>query len=119
MRNRHGLWFGVSLALGLWAQAGAGGSTVSFLKIPVGAREVGMGQAFTALASGANAVFWNPAGLSRLQGREVSATDARVFADVRFDTLAYAHPLGAGGAGPSGTLEIGRASCRERVYVLV
>ena len=111
MRHENGVrvGFGCALALGLWAQAGAGGSTASFLKIPVGAREVGMGQAFTALASGADAAFWNPAGLTRLQGREVTATDARVFADVRFDTLAYAHPLGAGGAGgagPSGTLGV-------------
>jgi hypothetical protein len=37
-----------------------------FLKIGIGARAAGMGCAFVAIADDASAVFWNPAGLARL-----------------------------------------------------
>jgi hypothetical protein len=37
-----------------------------FLKIGIGARAAGMGGAFVAVADDASAVFWNPAGLARL-----------------------------------------------------
>jgi hypothetical protein len=38
-----------------------------FLKIGVGARAEGMGGAFVAVADDASAVFWNPAGIARLE----------------------------------------------------
>src|SRR5215468_8588160 len=37
-----------------------------FLKIGIGARAAGMGGAFVAVADDPSAVFWNPAGLARL-----------------------------------------------------
>lgn len=43
----------------------AGSKTgADFLKIPVGARMVGMGQAATAVSAGTDALNWNPAGMS-------------------------------------------------------
>lgn len=39
-------------------------ATVLFLMISPGARQASMGEAFSALASDASAVFWNPAGLA-------------------------------------------------------
>jgi hypothetical protein len=41
-----------------------------FMKIPVGARAVGMGGAFAALADDATAPYWNPAGMVYLPYRE-------------------------------------------------
>ena len=41
-----------------------------FLKIPVGARAVGMGGAFSAIADDATAPFWNPAGMVYLPYKE-------------------------------------------------
>jgi long-subunit fatty acid transport protein len=38
-----------------------------FLKIGIGARAEGMGGAFVAVADDASAVFWNPAGIARLE----------------------------------------------------
>jgi threonine dehydratase len=38
-----------------------------FLKIGVGARAEGMGGAFVAVADDPSAVFWNPAGIARLE----------------------------------------------------
>ena len=39
-------------------------STAQFLKIGVGARSIGMGESFVAVADDAEALYWNPAGLT-------------------------------------------------------
>jgi hypothetical protein len=43
-----------------------------FLLLPIGARAVGMGQAGVASSKGSEAVWWNPAGLSAADKREVA-----------------------------------------------
>src|SRR5437773_2646847 len=44
----------------------AGSKTgADFLKIPIGARAVGLGQAYTALAQDVDSLTWNPAGLAK------------------------------------------------------
>ena len=70
--------------------------TASFLNIGVGARGLGMGGAYTALANDANALYWNPAGLSKLEKREFTASHAELFESTRLDFLAYAHPTSQG-----------------------
>jgi len=49
------------------------GADASFPDIGLGARPMGMGGAFVALADDANSIFWNPAGLSQLQWAELSS----------------------------------------------
>ena len=49
----------------LWGAADAG-APGSFLNFGTGARSQAMGSAFTALCDDASAIYWNPAGLSRL-----------------------------------------------------
>lgn len=78
------------------APAAWAAETASFLDIGVGARALGMGGAYTALADEVNALYWNPAGLSRLEKREVSASHAEMFESTRLDFLAYAHPTRQG-----------------------
>jgi hypothetical protein len=46
------------------AGTGDAGQPGSFLRAGVGARALGMGNAFTALADDASAAYWNPAGLA-------------------------------------------------------
>ena len=70
--------------------------TAAFLDIGVGARGIGMGGAYTALADDASAVYWNPSGLARLDKRELSISHAELGLGTREDFLAYAHPLGRG-----------------------
>ncbi len=72
------------------------GSTAAFLKIGVGARPIGMGNAFTAVADDVNALVWNPAGLSQLSRRELGEMHSELFADIRYDFLGYAHPTKIG-----------------------
>lgn len=74
------------------AQSGWAAETAAFLDIGVGARAAGMGGAYTALADDANAVYWNPAGLARLEKREASTGHAELGQSTRHDFLAYAHP---------------------------
>jgi hypothetical protein len=76
------------------ASAVAGEPTgAAFLKIGAGARAVGMGSAYTAMADDAAAAYWNPAGLGRLGEREVSASHAEWLGDVRYDNVTLAVPL--------------------------
>ncbi len=71
----------------------AGTTAATFLKIGVGARPSGMGEAFLAVADDVNAVYWNPAGLAFLKRQEVTAMHSEWFQDIRYDFAAYARPL--------------------------
>lgn len=64
----------------------------SFLNIAPGARAIGMGGAFTAVADDVSAVYWNPGGLAYLTNRELSGTHADWLAGMSYDFVAYAHP---------------------------
>src|SRR5205823_560162 len=44
----------------------------TFLKIGVGARAAGMGDAYTAIADDGTATFWNAAGVARVERTEIS-----------------------------------------------
>ena len=62
------------IILGSVSYAADPGTTgANFLKIGVGARAAAMGEAFTAVADDSTSLYWNPAGLARVQGRELSA----------------------------------------------
>jgi len=68
-----------------------------FLRLGAGARPLGMGGAFVALADDASAVYWNPAGLAGATDREVLLMHAEQFGNlVNYDFGAFALPLGSG-----------------------
>ena len=70
-----------------------------FLKVPVGARAIGMGGAFVAVADDATAPYWNPAGLIYLPYKEVLPQHSEQFGSlVNHDYLGAVIPLG----GPKG-----------------
>lgn len=62
-----------------------------FLKIPVGARATGMGGAFVGVADDASAVFWNAAGIARIDPdkSELQFNHANWPADLSWDQAAY------------------------------
>ncbi len=93
--------FAVCLACA--APAHATKYAAEFLKIGVGARALGMGEAYVAVADDPSAAYWNPAGLVFVQNREVQAMHAEQFGQiVNHDYLSYAHPLEPGSAaGPA------------------
>ena len=51
-----------------FAFEGSGGYAGAFLRIPVGARPAGMGNAFVSVADDANALYFNPGGIYQLSG---------------------------------------------------
>lgn len=75
--------------------------SASFLKLGVGARAMGMGGAYTAVADDVNAMYWNPAGLASLTQRSIGATHADLFANTRYDFFGYAQPTRFGTLGAS------------------
>lgn len=72
----------------------AAGTTGSdFLNLGVGARPLGMGGAFTAVAEGAEAAYWNPAGLAQVQRMSATFMRASYVEDISYNYIALAHRL--------------------------
>jgi len=61
-----------------------------FLDIPVGARPAGMGDAFTGVAGDITSLFWNPAALAFLRGREAFFAHTQWIADIKHDAGGFA-----------------------------
>jgi hypothetical protein len=74
-------------------------STAGFLRVGVGAKAMGLGEAFTAVADDASAVYWNPAGLGRLDKRQVQFSHYDWYQDVKIENLYCAFPRGRFGFG--------------------
>jgi hypothetical protein len=109
-RPRAALRLSLSLALAWLLAPSAAHATKyagEFLKVPVGARAVGMGGAFTAVADDATAPWWNPAGMIYLPYREVIPQHSEKFGrQVNHDYLGAVLPLG-GASGKQSALGIG------------
>ncbi len=60
-----------------------------------------MGEAFSAVADDAQALHYNPAGLSSIQSNEVSLMYIHSILDIYYGYAAYAQPVGQGVAGGS------------------
>ncbi len=74
-----------------FTNVGSGGSL--FTKIGVGARAMGMAGGFSALADDITALYWNPAGVARLQGINASASYTAWFAGITHNFIAAVIPL--------------------------
>ena len=87
--------FLIALSVGTMGSAFAdsAGQAGAYLKMGVGARALGMGSAFTAVADDSTAAFWNPAGLARLKKAEGSFMHADLTMDREYNFFNYAHPL--------------------------
>jgi hypothetical protein len=81
-----------------FTSAAQGTTAAEFLELGVGARAVGMGEAYSAVADEASALYWNPAALTAIPGRSVTLMHAPYIASSYFDYGAYGQNLGARGA---------------------
>ncbi len=77
----------------VFGQAKVGTAAAQFLDIPVGARSVGMGDAFTATADDASAIYYNPAGLASLVRREAIFSHTVWPAGIAHDFAAVVMPM--------------------------
>ncbi len=75
--------------------SGVGTTAAPFLKIGIGARALGMGEAITTQAEDITALFWNPAGLAGLNKNQILLNHFDYIADMRLDFGGVAIPLPA------------------------
>jgi len=86
------------------AWAGAGKTGAEFLKLGGGARALGMGEAYVALADDSTSVFWNPAGLAKMNFPDLTYMYNQWFLDIKHQYLNFAFPTVNGTFGGSYSL---------------
>jgi hypothetical protein len=70
-----------------------GSTSMQFLKVMPSARATALGDAYSVLASGAEAVYWNPAGVALTQQSQFSSTYTQWIFDAQLAALSYAMSL--------------------------
>lgn len=70
-----------------------GSTSMQFLHITPCARGAAMGNAYNVLASGAEAVFWNPSGLALTEKPAISSTYIKWIFDAHQGAVSYAQPI--------------------------
>lgn len=86
---------------------GPGTTAVPVLQIPMSARAAGMGTSFTAVASDASALFYNPAGLARLNAQELDFSFASGQGETSIQNFSYAGPTPFTGVSGNGYTSVG------------
>ena len=84
----------------LWA-SGPGTTAADVLNIPVGARAIGMGEAYTAQADDVSSLYWNPAGLALMQERQASFMYDNAYQGMSYQNANVGIPLENGAIGGS------------------
>ena len=75
-----------------------GTSAAPFLSIGMGTRAVGMGSAYVAVADDPSALYWNPAGITKVQGVGFIVDHTIWIADINYNYLGLTYNLGDFGA---------------------
>jgi len=92
---------------------GQAGTDIAVLKAGVGARPLGMGGAFTAVADNADAPYWNPAGLGTMNGRnEITTMQTKLSTDADHYYVSYIRPAFGGTLGIS-WIQVGLGSITQ------
>ena len=86
-----GLAYGQQTTSDNFTNVGSSGSV--FAKIGIGARAAGMGGAFSANADDITALYWNPAGIARLQGINANASYTSWFAGITHNFVGAVIPI--------------------------
>ena len=70
---------------------------VQFLKIAADAKGAGMGEAYSAVTDDAAAIYWNPAGLDRINSSSIGLTHAVLLNGLSYQFLGYGQRIGESG----------------------
>jgi len=87
---------GANFAFAQFAPVGTSGA--QFLEIGLGARPVGMGEAFIAVTDDALSVYWNPSGLVKIEGSDISLSYMNWPAGISYQSGVFGINLGDIGA---------------------
>jgi len=79
--------------LTVYASGSAGVSGAAFLDLGIGARALGMGEAYTAATGDVNSLYYNPAGLGTLNFPILSIQHQELIADSKFENITCAFPV--------------------------
>ncbi len=71
----------------------------AFEVVDLGARPLAMGSAFVAITDDANGIFWNPAGLSQVENREITMSYMELYDLVSYSSLGYVQNMKVGAVG--------------------
>ena len=93
MKKNYKVIFTLIIIASAYGVNKTGTTSAKFLSIGVGSSAVGMGGAFTAVADDATAMYWNPAGLSFHNTKEIYFNHANWIADISFDYFGLTLPL--------------------------
>lgn len=83
-----------------WA-SGPGTTSADVLKMGLGVRAIGMGEAYVAQADDASSLYWNPAGLALMQERQASFMYSQLVRDMKYQNANLGIPLENGAIGGS------------------
>ena len=89
------LLFGTVLGHGQVTKVGT--TVANFLSIESGARAVGMGGAFVAVAEGPAAMYWNPSGIARVDKFSTAFNYSKWLLDINYNFIGAVLPLGENG----------------------
>jgi len=73
--------------------ANNGTTTADFLNIGTGARAAALGGAFTAVADGPAASYWNPGSLTSINNTQVLLSHFSWYQDINYEFASLAHPV--------------------------
>jgi hypothetical protein len=101
---------GLTLAVPALGSENPGVTGANILQVPMSARAMGMGGAFTAVGTDASALYYNPAGMSRLNAQEFAFSEysgpSGSF-DQTVENIAYAGPTAFTGFSGNGYTSLG------------
>ncbi len=75
-----------------------GTTAAPFLSVGQGSRAIGMGSAYVAIADDPSSLYWNPAGITKIQGASFIVDHTKWVADLNYNFLAFTYNLGDFGA---------------------
>ncbi len=84
----------LAFVVAVFAQSKVGSTASPFLNIGNGARAIGMGSAFTGTANDISALYWNPAGASRVGTNSAMFTQSNWIADIKYNWVAGMMDIG-------------------------